>query len=487
MRIITREITHPKLSIFYRIDKIEKRIYDNDLGYMARSEIFKNIDAAKSYLVKEKNFKKGHKVVLASTKWPTYLIWFFAVSELGGAFVISDSPKIFNNKVIDHRLRLYGEIHHLICPIESYSVFKSFQDVFVDDIKYENYAVDDEISKLVYCEPDDVLLYSTSSGTTDLPKVVPHTHGFFYDLMDRNARIFDLKESDRCLHTKNLHHGSVLGVYFLPTIKYCRSHYWQQMASNIIWTHHFLHYIKDYRINQCFMYEVAHIEELTKVLTPQCVPQTIKLNVLAKIEPHQIEYLVGECHHEIISIFGCIETSGPLFLLKYDKDNYKTQEHSDFGKPLDDFYQIKLNDDDLLTVIMPNGDEVCTGDKFEIKNDHYYFVSRHIGAKINNIPVYLDLLSQIIEKSNLSEKLDRFRAGKEFDVCIDRERSKLYMRSDYEVNIDELNQYLENELNSSSYNISCIIVAPRKEFITGIKFDAEKLRLDCRERLDLIQ
>lgn len=488
MKLITRQILHPDIEIWYKIypnylpTEIEKINRINRIGSVTRKDLCKDINRAKAYLIKEKKFKKGDKVVLGTTVWPEYLIWFFAIAELGGSFLISDSPEIYNSNVIDYRLSLYDKIDHFIFSHNDHSSFSSLRNIFIHERAYLNYKTDKKISVSILCNPNDILLYSTSSGTTSIPKVVHHSHEFFYDLMLRNIRAFNLKDYDRCLHTKNLHHGSVLGVYFLPTIMKCKNHFWQVMPTVDVWQDDFLHYIKKYKLNRCLLYSTNQLTTINSIMRPSFAKHKIYFNVLAGFKHEHIKNLIDNCNHQIVSIFGCTETSGPIFLLQINRDNYLTQSLNNFGKLLDDFYEVELDETKILNVKMPNGDIISTGDQFELKDDEFYHIRRVVGVKINHVPIYLDLLAEVVNKFPIENS--KFRHGIEFDLVLDSGRQLIYLRSNFNVSLEDLNLFIESNLKTSSYKISYILVDQREKYLGGIKLDSEKMRIEFRRLLD---
>lgn len=484
MKVITRKILHPDLIVRYKVYQLE-----TDKSYTSetidRKSLCIDIAKAKTYLVKEKRFQKGDKVVLATTHWPEYLVWFFAVSELGGAFVISDSPSLFNSTLIDYRLSLYSKIDHFIFYHNEHSSFESLKEVYINQSSYKDYHIDRKIDKRVTCQPGDIILYSTSSGTTNKPKVIAHNHNFFYELIDRNAKIFNLKSKDRCLHTKNLHHGSVLGVYFLPTIKHCRFHFWQNMIMEDGWMQDFLDYVKRFNITRCLIFSNSHLKSINLHLQPSHSKFTIKFNILSAFCLSDIDNIIRNCKHEIISVFGCTETSGPLFLLRLDNSNYTTKNFKNFGKPLDNFYEISLDNESILSVKTPDGDIISTGDQFNLINQEYIHVRRISGLKISDTPIYLDLLSNVIDKFKINGRT--LKNGSEYDLISDKLYSKIYMRCNFDIDLEKLNDFIIDQLKTTAYNICTVLVDQREKYLGGIKLDAEKLRIVCRNLIDKTQ
>jgi len=480
MKLITKDILHPEFELHYRLEDFELG-YFTDLKRYSKKQLLIDIGRAKNYLINERNFQRGDKVLLGTAKWPKFLVWFFAVLELGGSFVVSDSPKLFF-KVVQTRLNLYGKIHHLIWSENDYPGFDFLAEYFIHDEVYTNYSFSKKSLNTISAIEDDIVMWSTSSGTTDTPKVSGHSHRFFYNLLNRNAKIFDIKEDDKCLHTKNLHHGSVLGVYLLPNLKFCKRHYWQLIGDPTdSWKEPFVDLIKKYKINRCLLYHIDYIDALYEKVQPEDFNYSININVLSKFSRESVNHLIGKCNHKLFSIFGCTETSGPLFLLEINQKNFNSISYNNFGKPLDDFYTIKIGPDNGLEVTMPDGAVIPTGDKFTVFDGDYYFKGRKSGMRIKGYAIYTQLLADTIERY----RDFHFQFGENFDLALDAHNQKIYMRSDFEVDIRDLNIFLQEQFETDAYNLSHIIVAKREDFIYGIKFDSEKFRILCRQSLDL--
>lgn len=371
-------------------------IHSNTEQYNYKT-VIKHINQAKQYL-QNRPIIKGQQVLIKVTEWPSFLIWFFACAELGLIVVTVDNDNLKDNQ----KLKVYGDIDIVITDVDAYTSYSAIPIPYL-------------------ISPKDILFRSTSSGTTDDPKVVSYTHEFCCQILHRNAKLYNLESIDSCLHTKALQHGSILCVYLLPTISYCSNHYcstskdWRKLTSTI---------------TRCLLYY--------DMLDSKPLPNNDRLVMytLTPINPALIK------NQNIYSIFGCIETSGPLFLPKLPIQN------NCFGALLDDFFKITINNS-ILTVELPNKSIITTGDQFYEENGQYFFEGRYS----KNIA---DIISKL-EKTGLTHQ-------KQFDIVHDLVYNKIYLRLDTDTNI----------------NVDIKVIEPRTKFMYGIKFDASYFRDFCR-------
>lgn len=444
-------------------------------------ELIQLIDQCKTYLVKIKKVSRGQKVILANFYWPEYLGWFYACAELGLSFVISDYPR---TSVALKKLEIYGDIDWVIYDDHCPDGFSSWKDKLIGHHEIKNIETDSSIDIVV--TPSDILLYATTSGTTGTPKIVKYTHEFFYNLLERNAKLYDLKSSDRCFHSKNLHHGSVLGVYFLPTLKYCQNHFHAPFRYILIKNQEktleeaegklfeaWVDMIQQERINKILLF-FNQIDVFKKYLKIENkTHDDLTAYVLTKISQDDINVLVRQFGYKLVSIFGCTETSGPLFLPYIDITNCDSYDPCNMKQPLDDFYKMAIVDGQL-EVIMPNGESVCTGDKFQIIDNDWIYQGRDNLYRVNGHPIYLNVLNDAIEN------ITNLKKENEFDVVVDSDANQIYLRVDEEVDLKKINAGIFTTLGLGYYYISKQVIGKREKYFSGIKFDPETIRLLIR-------
>ena len=479
-KVITRKILHPQIEIDHR-----KRFLEEQIGKEKYNldDLNESICRAKNYLITERNFQRGHAVIIATSVWPEFLVWFLAVSELGGRFLILDSPSTTPFEIFQYRLEIYEKVDHFITPQTEFYL-DIITKLGLDDIKildhvYKYYVYKPEILDLVLARNSDTLITALSSGTTGKPKIVQHTHEFFYDLSERNAKIYGFHEDERCSHTKNLHHGSVVGVFLLPALRSCKYHvFYNNMIGDV---ERFTDSVINDGVHRIMLFSQYELKLFSNRISKNSVQHKLKIGILSEPNRQILQNLCGECDHELISTFGCTETSGPLFLQVYNKDNYETLEFNDFGYVLDDFYKISVLDESLY-VEMPDGTLIRTGDKFTTENNKWYHKGRETSIKFKGVPLYIPLINAAIEEC-FKEEFKEYKAGINFDVAVDYDFLKIYLRSDFQIDLQKLNSFLENRYETEAYSISLLILEPRSNFMSGIKLDLEFVRRKGRESL----
>lgn len=359
MSVIDRNILNKNLTltIYKSLD------YSYTLPY---SQIINLIDRAKTYLLIERNAAPGDRVFISTCD--LYLIWLIACAELGLVLLVSASHNVSHFTEYKH---VYGEINHVIVSYQAYFQFviDEFGERCIDSeiIKtYENTDKKDEI----YASADSMLTLSTSESNIKNFnfETFNHTHNFYYRLLCRNGHLYQLQELDKCMHNKILHHGSSLGTFFLPTIMFCRYHFW--VPEHLKWNQII---IKE-KINRCLFMYYDIIAFRAKSANRQYDLSFLKIYTLRSPGDRELDYYIKQCDSTIISIFGTTLTSGPVFLQTVNKNNINKYDKFNFGTLLDNFYQVDIDFRSNLTIKTFDNKQINTFDQFKLVENIFYLV-----------------------------------------------------------------------------------------------------------------
>lgn len=480
MEIITRDIINKDLLITsLKLDSDTNTVIKTITIY---DDLIKRIDNVKEFLIAKYNVAPGQKIAICIIYWPDYVAWFFACCELGISFVVIDYPR---TKEALAKFTVYGTIDYVVYDVHYPPGLNYYEGLkVINSSEVDNYTYSTD-STPIWATSDSPMLYTTTSGTTGTPKKIINNHKYFWDLMDRNSRMFDLKPDDKCLHSKTLHHGSISCVYFIPTIKHCSRHYhapYNTFTGDIDETpliKAWINLIQEEKITKCLMF-YEQIDDLIKYLNlDKKQHNNLTVLVLSKIKQQHLDVIIKDFNYKIISIFGSVEIGGPIFLPQIDTDSIDNYDPSNMGCVLDDMFKLRINEESLLEIKTPWVDDyVCIGDKFNIndKNEWIYCGRENI-YKINGRTLYLALLIQTVESSL------KLKNENDFDIIVDQQEDKIYIRSEQPVDLINLNHSILDYINEKCYNICYNLVIPRKECFSGIKFDQEYIRIICRKMI----
>jgi hypothetical protein len=431
----------------------------------------------KIIFVEKNNLKSGDKIGLG---FPLTDIYYFgalyAAAELGLKLVvldISNHTQHFSKNLSQIQdflpLDLFVSGKMLIPEKHNYYQSLSQQTEYWhlwDQYQIKNNELWQSITQQLP-DPGNVLLLCTSSGTTDRPKKVQHSHKFLYDISQRNKDLFEFKGN--VLHVRNLHHGSSLAVYFLPSLMsdHCTGHYVfnYEQESHI---EELAKFCCQHNINHLqFPYTHAVENFLNYAVKNHMVFDNLTLYTLSYINPDW-QVLVQKCGiKQIISIFGCNETSGPLFINTLYPDSVDF-DPKDFVKP-DNFYDYSFNDTGQLLVYLKQYDRtIVMQDSFEHVDGQYQHLGRNDLVRINDTQVDFFWLLELCRVQQISGQ-----------IILDRQREKLYLAVWDDTDPNGLSEKL-NVLLKDKYGPNVQISQSKnlcyQDHLMGIKLDHESLR-----------
>lgn len=319
-----------------------------------------------------------------------------------------------------------------------------------------------QIETKVLCNENTDILLCTSSGTTGDPKLISQTHKFFFDLCSFNWSVLGFSNESKILHLSSFNHGSSLGVFYLPTLHVCKEHFFYFDAV----TNKSMEYSI---IDMCRKKQITHMLSPNASMTDALISEIenfdfdlpdLTIMVLSFINPRWEKIVKRSKIKKIVSIFGCSETSGPLFLPTLDRstENFRPRN---LGKPVKGFHKIEVKDSHLL-VTMPDGSIIDTGD---IVTDDYQLIGKSKLPRIDDVEInVLDVI----------ELLEQFVSRNKIEVVIDEIQNIIFVLTEV-----SLNPVTVGNLLRDRYGIDIptkiVEVSSLSLFITGIKPDREKI------------
>jgi acyl-CoA synthetase (AMP-forming)/AMP-acid ligase II len=452
-------------------------------GKYTKAELVNMIDYCKSKLIEagaEPGMKIGSVVISIDILYTALL---FAIFELDLKLVVlhritSEKEKSLPKSMAHMPLDLFVCYDTLFRSEVSYSV-----QHFVEHSKKViqlNASGDwnmDKIGKAeptpIYAKPEDDLLLCSTSGTTGVPKLLSHTHGFLHDLCSYNGSEMDLEPDDVVLHLSSLNHGASLSVFYLPALKFCKNHFFNiQMI------------MEDASRQYEYIFESCRKNGITKLLSPnnfvteeiidainrsdEGLPNTTII-ILSFINPKWLPVVKSGKLKKIISAFGCTETGGPLFIPSIDKDtDVDTFNPKFLGKRTEGFYDTKQIDGSLA-VDLNDGRRVFTDDKVKETPEGFYFVSKNKLKKISDVE---------INTLDIVESIDKYCSRSKFEIVIDEIHNELYIVTGDESFVTKIEEVRAEiaKLYPKEVQLNGIIYMPTyAEATIAVKPDRQKL------------
>lgn len=312
--------------------------------------------------------------------------------------------------------------------------------------------------------PTDVLFRVTSSGTTDVPKVIEHTHEFISAISLENSKRY----KGTALHVNNLNHGASASVTLLPLL-----------ASEQVTSHLFYDGADPESISGLVDALTPYKEELGYLSFPYpfLIDKFIEVSRAKNIAWPNLDlitlsYILDNAKHavrdgifnSITSIFGSNETLGPLFINTASKDNWNID--SRYYLIPNNFYTIKLSSEGKITVTIPvYNKDVETNDYFDQHGEYFVHKGRSDMFRING------------ESINLSTVNDLNKQRTNVYIVIDTLNHCLYLACWEELDMNKI-QLIKTEIESKFERIKITKIAQldKSNFYYGIKLDNELLR-----------
>ena len=421
------------------------------------------INAYKNLLI-SKSAKKGRSVVIGNQASMSQIAMVFACAELGLNIIIVATPFPPNKSAKDYVPGVINSKLRQMMPIDYFLVndrnqtdkFQVFNDICRITIVVEEENLDYTPNDTVWADEDTVLIKCTSSGTTDTPKVILHTHGFMSELVLRNSTQFYGVMG----MMNNLAHGSSPAVYFLPGLMCKDVTKYINMPVNPMKVAMFLKET-NVDLDHLLVPYTALIDDFltdSDFAIPGCV-----IHTLGMIRNQWVTAMKQGKIKDIVSIFGTNETSGPFMLNKASDVDFTEDTYF----VADDFYKVELNSNNELEVTMPIYNTVLkTNDRFLKRGNKFVHLGRSNLYRINDLE---------IDVSKYQLEIDKLMKA---ELVIDSKKDSIYLAV-WE-NVDDKNiNYINDLMRKDSEGLHFIskhAMLNYSDYLNGVKVDKEMLR-----------
>lgn len=487
--VITRHLINPDMLLHE---------HDVETGELVkvytREEFFTLIDRWKIVLVDKYGVMPGNTICVLL--WPSipYYALVFAAAELGLTFIVGWPHCEAERDLYDHKVAMWGKIDLVIIHrdheksdhvkyVGYYEMQRNY--MYGKTIGYEEDLYDydinqcqriTEIINTIGATPDTDLLWSSSSGTTGVPKKLTDSHKKVYRMAKRLAgQLFSKNNS--VMHIENIHHGASMCYYFLPAFMLGGKSYTSNgLHGNTGTLDPVIKFVMDNEINQVFMFRTEHAEYFLKHM-PRA-KHTVNIITLLQITPMMLPLIREKNVNWVKTSFGDTAIGMGFFTKHVDQStDPETYDVANMGPLRDDFWQIEVRDGQLYVACQELGQEWRTsGDQFEIINGEFYFRGRANQYRIGD---------EWIKLNDLEQEVRRLFGPLGASIVIDPEWQRVYLA------IWEPNSEAENQLNNffdANYTDVRVSYTLRNEkyasYFNGRKIDNSKIRTVCRERIN---
>tara|TARA_B110000503_G_scaffold24454_1_gene38581 strand:+ start:7051 stop:8490 length:1440 start_codon:yes stop_codon:yes gene_type:complete len=473
MEIITRHC----ISNNFSLTKIENNSVYNKKDLDSKVALWK-------YILKYKyNAKEQESILIGITTLDIdYFAICFAALELALKIVIVDynrkdefsnleykDPKTQVLAPIDIFLHDVDDAHFLTnaTPVNKFKFFtnQSRRTYNVKKIDYSiNNAAQFQESQTVIAKPTSIAIRCTSSGTTGTPKIVEHTHQFLYKISKRNSSKF----SGDCLHIRNLNHGSSIAVFLLPSLmnNAVTNHFAYNVDESMPFDN-FVDNMLQYKDTLSFInfpYPFMIDEFINSSKRNSITWPNLKIQTLSYIQDTSKNAIKEGIFESITSIFGSNETSGPVFECTITKNN--VNQNSSYFTKLDEFYEINLDTDGLISLSLPTYDtNIVTNDIFKIVDGFYVHSGRNDIVKVNG---------EIIDYADINRFNSQFS---DTYLVVDSVNNSIYVafwNTYNSVALVDIESFFSTHYNTLTINKTAVL--NKAQFLTGIKLDNELIR-----------
>ena len=394
-----------------------------------RNTLCEMIDYWKVVLWEKFEMRPGEQIGFnMSSAGPYYISLLLASFELGLIVVVTDSltsghvnPYHTKQSVYKNlKLCIYDEHNATSHNLKSNALF--FKMLCHVDI-FDTYQIQDpelfnKLKNNLFAKPNDIALHTTTSGTTDTPRIIARTHQFLIDSSTRQIKVWDFNPDDHVLHTRQIAHGAVFDLFWLPALMACQKH-WVYVVDYYSPddVKQWLSTIYQNKINKIFLTSSHHCD----IFLNSCpvFDYDINIIVIGTVKDSWLQLIKEKNIARLITSYGATELGNAVLINECNPSNVDKFIKNNFYFPDDAFEIVHFNDRSTTFVNhFDNDSRTVLQDRWHPVDSHYWqFLGRTNNYKINDTYVTESQLSNIVKKYIKNE----------FAVVIDDEYQAIYL------------------------------------------------------------
>jgi len=390
-----------------------------------------------------------------------------ATWELGASLFLNDvDPKV---KSLPYFKKFYDVIDLVLGTKDTIQWTTPDKCILIDEYDSQSHILSEDFTHDVPdITSDTVAYYTTSSGTTGDPKILPFTHYQTVTLSSAIQQYLDVKENDLPYHYKTLHHGSLFNSFALPMLSTCKTNY---CGSFQLPPDQFLTKILDIAKNNkanYFLLPYSWIRDFKSISSTDLENLATFITIQGNTSDEMTDLFDRFSPKQVINYFGCSEV-GTMFISRTTKDNihkYNPNRFHDIIPHMD--YEIlsntvkcKWKHIDQWFVL---ADKMCKEEDGSI-----WHHGREIAFAIDDQTLILHDLNRLIEEEIGTHQ---------FTVVPDHTQQKLYLALYQEdlsaQDLEKLNIKIQQEF-SPVFFISDVYRFDPSELLLGMKISGPLL------------
>ena len=266
-----------------------------------------------------------------------------------------------------------------------------------------------DTDEIIFAQEDDVLVWTTTSGTTGEPKPIEYNHSQLSIIAERNAKVLGFADDNVTVsHTVNMHHSAILMANFLPALGHSRYHHADTYDISLNQIEYVKLLVKSIQHNKTIKVLLPFslmLESFLKYVNEHKIVFDHKLDIIVggfNVSKAYVEMFKLTNINKISSMFASNETLGPLLISEITQDiNLEEYNPQYIGRPVDDLFQFKVNEESKLVVSSSSlySGEFVMNDRVQGDNSAgYTHLGRFTGGerRINEVSFQIKEVAHIV-------------------------------------------------------------------------------------------